>query len=110
MMTYSFFVTGAAGGEVKVTGEPKAVDAVERALSLAGATFNSQVETWDFGYYSKPTTRPIYKIAGDIIAAQAANGRVPAVLVDELAKAVIDADHQVQLAEGGEHLGVSDAA
>lgn len=109
-MTYSLFVTGAGGGDAKITGSPSTVDAIERALSLAGATFNSEVETWDFGFYNKPAIRPLYKIAGDIIKAQAEKGRVPAALIDELARAVVDADQQVQRAQDGEHLGVSEDA
>jgi hypothetical protein len=110
-MTYSFHVTGSDGSEAKVEGDMKAVDSIETAIAYMGAKWNEEVEAWDFGYYTgypSTTTRPLYKVAGAIIEAHRATGRVPAGLVDELARAIVETDKFLKAARGDENDPVED--
>jgi len=50
-LQYKVYFTAIDGSQAEVIGDPKAIDAVERAFARAGIRFNREIETWDEGYY-----------------------------------------------------------
>lgn len=54
---YRLYFTAKDGAQAEIFGDSTALDAIERAFAKAGIHFNTEVETWDEGYYSrKPNT------------------------------------------------------
>ena len=51
-LQYQVHVTARDGKEAVIVGEQSAINVVTQALEDAGATWNAEVQTWDFGFYS----------------------------------------------------------
>jgi len=47
------FFTAKDGSSAEITGDQKAVRAIERVFRKAGVKFNRDVETWDEGFYER---------------------------------------------------------
>lgn len=52
------WVTTVDGSEAEITGHDEAISVVIRALEMAGAKYNDQVQVYDFGFYKRPAVEP----------------------------------------------------
>ncbi len=50
---YSIYFTAKDGSTAKITGDLRALEAIEAALEKAGIKFNEHIETWDEGFYKE---------------------------------------------------------
>jgi len=51
MTTSTVYFTAKNGAEATITGDVKALDAIEKLFKRAGIRWNEQIGTWDEGYY-----------------------------------------------------------
>jgi hypothetical protein len=57
VVQYRVSFTALDGSEAEIRGDERALDAIEKAFVRAGIRFNTQIETWDEGFYDSTKSR-----------------------------------------------------
>jgi ABC-type transport system substrate-binding protein len=55
---FTIYFTATNGDSAFITGGQQAIDEIEAAFKKAGIRFNTQVETWDAGFYKSTKRMP----------------------------------------------------
>jgi hypothetical protein len=56
MTTATIYFTAKDGAEAQITGDTKALDAIEELFESAGIKWNERIGTWDAGFYETRLT------------------------------------------------------